>query len=183
MGIYGLFWYPDVICTGLCLTIADSGKEPINIYGPDGIASYMHSTRHFMGVSDGRLRVSPNEGLTDTKHQCDNVTIHALRFAAQTCQINSEMTSTHACYIGQTAEVAGKFDVARAKAVGLPKGPLYGMLKNGKSVTLADGTVIEPSDVLGPSEPSRYFAIVCDMTGPYEGSLLKSVSSHAFFQR
>ncbi len=167
---------------GLCLTIADSGKEPINIYGPDGIASYMHSTRHFMGVSDGRLRVAPNQGLADTAHQCDNITIHALRFAAQTGQTTGSI-STHVCYIGQTAEVVGKFDVARAKAVGLPKGPLYGMLKNGKSVTLADGTVVAPSDVLGPSEPSRYFAIVCDISGSHQESLLNSVASHPFFQR
>ena len=33
---------------------------------------------------------------------------------------------------------------------GLPPGREYGELKNGRSVTLPDGRVIEPKDVVGP---------------------------------
>lgn len=41
------------------------------------------------------------------------------------------------------------FDVAKAEALGIPAGPERGRLVAGESVTLADGTIIHPDDVLG----------------------------------
>ena len=36
----------------------------------------------------------------------------------------------------------GRFDLAKAQALGIPPGPVYGELKSGKTVTLEDGRII-----------------------------------------
>lgn len=49
----------------------------------------------------------------------------------------------------------GRFDVRTAKRLGVPEGPLFGMLHNGEPVELPDGRVIRPDEVVGPPRPGR----------------------------
>jgi ribonuclease Z len=55
----------------------------------------------------------------------------------------------------------------RANALGVPAGPVRRDLVNGQSVTMADGRVIHPDDVLGPDRPGVSIAITGD-TGQVE---------------
>jgi len=48
----------------------------------------------------------------------------------------------------------GKFDLTRAKELGVPEGPLFRRLQEGRSVRLGDKT-IQPSQVLGPRRRGR----------------------------
>ena len=57
---------------------------------------------------------------------------------------------------------AGHFDVKRATALGIPSGPLYGKLKNGEVITLADGRRINGADLCGPTEVGRKLAYCTD---------------------
>ena len=50
----------------------------------------------------------------------------------------------------------------KATALGVPAGPVRRDLVNGKPVTLADGRVVDPDDVLGPDRPGVSIAIVGD---------------------
>jgi ribonuclease Z len=50
----------------------------------------------------------------------------------------------------------------RLEALGVPDGPLRGELAQGKPVTLADGRLIDPDDVLGPPERGKKLVIVGD---------------------
>jgi ribonuclease Z len=56
----------------------------------------------------------------------------------------------------------GRFDVEKARAMGIPAGPLYAQLQSGRSITLGDGRVIDPSDVLGPPRPGKVVAYCLD---------------------
>ena len=46
------------------------------------------------------------------------------------------------CYICQLATLPGKFLPEKAKKLGVPRGPLFGELHSGKTVTLRDGTQV-----------------------------------------
>jgi ribonuclease Z len=56
----------------------------------------------------------------------------------------------------------GRFDVERATALGIPPGPLYGKLKRGEAVTLADGRIINGADLCGETQVGRKFVYCTD---------------------
>jgi ribonuclease Z len=64
----------------------------------------------------------------------------------------------------------GRFDVERARELGIPAGPLYAQLQAGRAITLADGRVIESAEVVGPARPGRSLAYCLD-TRPCPNSI------------
>ncbi|MEK6289419.1 MAG: ribonuclease Z [Acidobacteriota bacterium] len=64
----------------------------------------------------------------------------------------------------------GRFNVERARELGVPEGPLWGRLQAGQDVSLADAGVVRPSDVLGPARQGKSVAYCLD-TRPCENSL------------
>lgn len=63
-------------------------------------------------------------------------------------------------YLIETPPGQGKFDPHKAAALGVPKGPLFGRLQRGESVTLPDGTQVESDQVCGPGVSSTAVAIL-----------------------
>jgi ribonuclease Z len=63
------------------------------------------------------------------------------------------------CYAIHTADAPGKFDVAKAAELGVPVKQRSHLVK-GLPVTLENGTVIQPSDCIGPSKPGKVVLIV-----------------------
>lgn len=61
----------------------------------------------------------------------------------------------------------GRFRPDQAQALGVPEGPAFARLQAGESVTIDDGTTIEPDQVLGPQRPGVSMAYVTD-TRPCE---------------
>jgi len=49
----------------------------------------------------------------------------------------------------------GRFNPDLAREMGIPEGPMWGMLHRGQSVTLPDGRVIDASALVGPARPGR----------------------------
>lgn len=56
----------------------------------------------------------------------------------------------------------GRFDVATAKRLGVPDGPLFGQLQRGEAVTLDDGTTVEPASVVGEARHGRSLVFTGD---------------------
>lgn len=64
----------------------------------------------------------------------------------------------------------GRFDVEKAKELGIPSGPIYGKLKRGEKVTLPDGKVINGADLCGPTQTGRKL-VYCTDTVFCEGAI------------
>ncbi len=56
----------------------------------------------------------------------------------------------------------GRFHPERAEALGVPKGPLYGELQRGGTVTLPGGRAVRPEDVLEPPRRGRTVVVTGD---------------------
>jgi ribonuclease Z len=57
---------------------------------------------------------------------------------------------------------AGRFNLERARELGIPEGPMFGRLQAGHDVELADGRIINSSQVLGPPRPGKVIAYCTD---------------------
>ena len=79
--------------------------------------------------------------------------------AASRCLARSRRLKSRA-FASQLADVPGKFDPAKAAAMGVTPGPTFGRLVRGENVTVADGTVVHPSDVVSPASPGPVALIV-----------------------
>ncbi len=56
----------------------------------------------------------------------------------------------------------GRFHVEKAQALGIPFGPLYGQLKQGKTITLADGRTFDGRDFCDPPQRGRSMVYCTD---------------------
>ncbi|XP_067043243.1 zinc phosphodiesterase ELAC protein 2-like isoform X1 [Acropora muricata] len=69
-------------------------------------------------------------------------------------------SSSSVCYICWLSALPGKFFVKKALELGVPKGPLFGELQAGNTITLDNGQQIKPEQVMGPSQPGPVFLII-----------------------
>ena len=67
-------------------------------------------------------------------------------------------------------ERPGVFHPARANALGIPMGPLWGTLQRGGAVTLADGRTVSPAEVVEPPRRGRRVVVTGD-TRPCPGTV------------
>ncbi len=58
----------------------------------------------------------------------------------------------------------GRFDATRADELGVPFGPERGLLLRGEAITLADGRVVRPEDVVGEARPGTVLTFCTDTT-------------------
>ena len=144
--------------TGLVRTLGLQGRtDPMHLYGPVGAGAILRDA-----VSLGAER-SPFEILFDELKPGDRLE----RGDYDIEVFRTEHTRHSVGFAVVEHERLGRFDPDKARELGVPEGPLWGQIHAGKSVTLDDGTTVNPGQLVGPSRPGRKVVITGD-TSPSE---------------
>jgi ribonuclease Z len=139
--------------TGLTRTLALQGRDaPLPIYGPPGSASTLEAIVHLGGRNAAFPipihELNPGDAIDEPEYRIEAFSVRhgtpALGFALR------ELPRP------------GRFDVERARALGVPEGPLFGRLHRGESVMLPSGDLVAPDAVVGPPRPGRLVVFTGD---------------------
>jgi ribonuclease Z len=138
---------------GMLKTFALRGRDelPLTVYGPKGIRDLFGALRPFLGRLPYPLTLVELE--------------HGQRLERADYDIEPFAVEHGVSALGYALverERPGRFDVTAADALGVPPGRERGILQAGEPLTLADGTVVTPDEVLGPARPGRKVAITGD---------------------
>lgn len=128
------------------------GDETLTIFGPPGLQQWIEQT---LALSKTHLTyplrfVEVQEGII---FEDAHFTIHA-----------KELRHVVPCY-GYRIEqkdLPGELLIDKAQALGVPKGPLLGQLKNGHDIVLENGDVIHAKDVVAPAKKGFTLSILGD---------------------
>ena len=146
---------------GFLQTLSLSDRTaPLDLLGPPGIRDYIRAARQHLGL---RLTYALN-----VEERSDGVIFagNDYRFA---CATLDHGVATLGYSLEEDAR-PGRFDTEAAASLGVPAGPLFGVLQRGAAVTLADGRVVEPAQVLGPPRPGKRVTYCVD-TRPTEAAV------------
>jgi len=137
---------------GMLKTFSLRGREvPITIYGPPGLSDLFSSLRRIFGKLTypyELVELSPGDS------------IEREDYGLVTFPVAHGVSSVGYALVEE--DRPGRFDVETADALGIPNGPERGALQRGEPVTLADGRVVTPDEVLGEARPSRTVVIAGD---------------------
>jgi ribonuclease Z len=131
---------------GLVQTMDMNGREaPLHVLGPPGT---IDAVRQLVPIGHFKpgfpLKV---EELRDgARLDFDGYSVHARSLKHNVPDLG---------YAVVEPQRPGRFDKARAVALGVPEGPAFGQLQRGEDVTLADGKVVRSAEVVGPPRPGR----------------------------
>ncbi len=145
---------------GLIRTLGLQGRpEPLLLYGPKG-AKKVLSTALQLGVERVPFPVEITEVKAgDTigdggRGKRDGYDIYAFP--------TEHGGGPSLGYVIKEQVRRGRFDVEKAKAAGIPEGPLWGKLSKGEAIELADGTRMTADGFVGPARPGRMIAFTGD---------------------
>jgi ribonuclease Z len=131
--------------TGLLRTLALQDRtEPLTIYGPPRSTPVLHETVH-LGVDRVRFPLDIREVAPGEAVPRDGYVIEAVPVSHGTNAVGWALVEE---------DRLGRFDPERARALGVPEGPLFGRLHRGEAVEV-EGRLIEPSELVGPPRPGR----------------------------
>jgi len=140
---------------GMLKTFALRGREvPLTVYGPLGLDELFRTLRRIFGrltYPVATVELEPGASLARDGYRVEAFAVeHAVPAVG---------------YALVEEARPGRFDVDAATGLGVPDGPERGLLQRGESVTLADGRLVEPEDVLGEPRTGRKVVLSGD-TGP-----------------
>jgi ribonuclease Z len=138
---------------GLMRTLGLQGREePMRLWGPKG-AKHVLETALTLGVERVPFEVAIEEVKPGEVLPRDGYALHV--FA-------TEHGGGSVGYALVENERYGKFDPDKARALGIPEGPLWGKLQRGESVVLADGRQLTADGVVGVRRPGRKVVLTGD---------------------
>ena len=151
---------------GMLKTFSLRGRETsLTVYGPPGLEDLFASLRRIFGRLGYPLELEelqPGDSLGRDGYRLDAFAVEHGVAAFGYALVEDERP--------------GRFDVASADALGVPDGRERGALQRGEQVTLADGRVVSPDDVLGPARTGRKLVFSGD-TAPCHAVLEAAVGA------
>lgn len=143
--IYGLM--------GLLASCGLAGNTArIDLYGPPGLEQYLKACQRY---SQTRFSYP-----VQVHTVAPGLVYEDEEFSVFCAPLEHRVTAFG--YRVQEKDRTGRFDVAKASALGIPSGPLYGRLKRGEVVQLPDGRTINGAELCGPTEKGRKIAYCTD---------------------
>jgi ribonuclease Z len=137
---------------GMLKTFSLRGRDiPLTIYGPRGLRDLFGTLRRIIGRLAYPLELVEIEA--GDSFARDGYRLDAFRVEHGVSAIGWRLVEEPR---------PGRFDVSVADAIGVPPGPERGLLQRGESVTLSDGAVVTPDEVLGPARAGRVVVITGD---------------------
>lgn len=119
--------------------------EEMTIYGPPGLEQYLNAcTKYSFTHFSYPIEVKTVEA---------GILYEDEEFTVSCLPLKHKVTAFG--YRVSEKDKPGKFNLEKAKALGIPPGPIYGQLKRGEIVTLASGRKIRGQDLCGATEPGR----------------------------
>jgi ribonuclease Z len=137
---------------GMLKTFALRGRElPLTVYGPPGLPELFDGLRRIFGrltypVALEVLRPG------DTLARAD--------YAIRAFPVDHGLPGIG--YALAEDPRPGRFDVEAARRLGVPEGPLWGVLQRGEAVEVGDGRRVTPDAVLGEARPGRTVVVSGD---------------------
>lgn len=117
----------------------------IDLYGPPGLNEYLQNC----------IRYSQTHFSYPVKvHTIEPGKIYEDEEYIVTCAPLKHRVTAFGYRISEK-DKPGQFDAAKAKALGIPSGPIYGRLKKGEIITLENGTKVSGADFCGPVQVGR----------------------------
>lgn len=133
-------------------------KEKVEVYGPAGIKDFLVCTKETL-----------NFGLTfpvEIKEiRKEGTLVNEQDYKIIAVKSNHSVESY--CFAFVEKPRPGKFYPQKAKKLGVPVGDLWSELQRGEKIKLANGKVVKPNEVMGPSRPGRKIVYTGD-TKPFE---------------
>jgi ribonuclease Z len=141
---------------GLLSTLhLDARETPLNVFGPEGLRSYLQASFRTVDLQFSfALKVQEfprgfrGRVLDETEFHVDAIPLDHSIFCLG--------------WRFQEKPRPGVFDLEKAVALGIPRGPLYRKLQHGEAITLEDGRTIVPGQVVGPERPGKSVAYCLD---------------------
>ena len=138
---------------GLIRTLGlQTRAEPLHLYGPKGAKKLLGEAMK-LGVERVPFPVEIRELKAGEVVNKD---------AYDICAFATEHGGGSIGYALREHERRGRFDVERAKAAGVPEGPLWGKLAKGEAVVLPDGRRLGADGFVGPTRPGRLVVLTGD---------------------
>lgn len=141
---------------GLMGLIASCGlagnAQPIDLYGPPTLKDYLKACEKYSYT-----------------HIFNRVTVHTIQPGIVyedeeflvSCDRLTHSVPAHGYRIAEK-DRPGRFNVEKAQGMGIPSGPIYGQLKQGKTVTLEDGRILRGAEFCSLPEMGRKIAYCTD---------------------
>jgi ribonuclease Z len=130
---------------GLLSTLHLDGREaPLNVFGPEGLRIFLHAA-----FRTSNLQFTFNLNVQEFPRGYRGRVLDEDEFYVDALPLDHSIFCLGWRF--QEKDKPGVFNLERAQELGIPRGPLYGKLQHGESITLADGSTITPDMVLGPA--------------------------------